>query len=169
MQRVQLAAEEISAMDLSESESINTSVGARLYLWKKAVQEIPSNLIMGVGREGRMESIQRWGTEANSAPIKSLGHLHNNYLGELFVNGLFGIACFMTFIVGLFYMVIRLRKKNSMAALSIAGILFIHSTSSWTNVNFAHNYYPTVLSVSVVLCLLLFMNSSFSDDVNLIN
>jgi hypothetical protein len=169
IQRIQLAAEEISALDHSKSESINTSVGARIYLWTRAVEEIQDNLIMGVGREGRMESIRRWGTEANSATIKSLGHLHNNYLGELFVNGLFGIACFMTFIVGLFYMVIRLRKKNSMAALSIAGILFIHSTSSWTNVNFAHNYYPTVLSVSVVLCLLLFMNSSFSDDVNLIN
>jgi O-antigen ligase len=156
-------------MDYSKSESINTSVGARLYLWKKAAVEIPDNLIMGVGLEGRMESIRRWSTEDNSATIKSLGHLHNNYLGGLFVHGLFGIASFMSFTAGLFYMVIRLRKKNSMAALGIAGILFIHSTSSWTNVNFAHNYYPTMLSVSVVLCFLLFMNSSFSDDVNLIN
>lgn len=157
IQRIQLAAKEISAMDYSKSESINTSVGARLYLWKKAAEEIQDNLIMGVGLEGRMESIRRWSTEDNSATIKSLGHLHNNYLGGLFVHGLFGIASFMSFAAGLFYMVIRLRKKNSMAALGIAGILVMHSTSSLTNVNFAHNYYPTTLSIAVACCFLLFV------------
>jgi hypothetical protein len=155
MQRVQLAAEEISAMDLSESESINTSVGARLYLWKKAVQEIPSNLIMGVGREGRMESIQRWGTEANSAPIKSLGHLHNNYIHDLYSQGLFGLGSFLSYLIGLIYMAARFIKYQPSAFLGIFGILFMHSTSSLTNVNFAHNYYPTTLSIAVACCFLL--------------
>ena len=163
-QRIQLAVNEISATNSSKAASIDTSVGARLYLWMRAVEEIPDHLLMGVGREERMASIQRWGTEAGSATVKSLGHLHNNYVEELFDQGLFGLGSFLSFLAGLFYMVMRLRKHEPMAALGIAGILFMHSTSSLTNVNFAHNYYPTMLSVAVSACLLLFMRTSSSDN-----
>jgi O-antigen ligase len=167
MQRIQLAANEISAMDSTKVARIDTSIGARLYLWKRAVEEIPDNLFIGVGREGRMASIQRWGTEAGSATIKSLGHLHNNYIEELFDQGLVGLGSFMSFLAGLFYMVMRLRKEQPMAALGMAGILFMHSSSSLTNVNFAHNYYPTMLSVAMTICLLLFMKTSGYDGATL--
>ena len=165
--RIQLAVNEISAIDSTKVATIDTSIGARLYLWKRAAEEIPDHLFMGVGREGRMASIQRWGTEAGSATIKSLGHLHSNYIEELFDQGLFGLGSFMSFLVGLFYMVMRLRKEKPMAALGMVGIFFMHSTSSVTNVNFAHNYYPTMLSVAVALCLLLFMKPFVSDDATL--
>jgi O-antigen ligase len=102
-----------------------------------------------------MASIQRWGAEANSAAAQTLGHLHNNYIEELFDQGLVGLGSFMSFLAGLLYMVIRLRKVQPMAALGIAGILFMHSTSSLTNVNFAHNYYPTSLSIAVFLCFII--------------
>ena len=166
-QRIQLAVNEISATNSSKAASIDTSVGARLYLWMRAVEEIPDHLLMGVGREERMASIQRWGTEAGSATVKSLGHLHNNYVEELFDQGLFGLGSFLSFLAGLFYMIIRLRKHQPMAAFGMAGILFMHSTSSLTNVNFAHNYYPTMLSVAVSVCLLLLMKTSDSDDATL--
>ena len=166
-QRIQLAMNEISVTNSSIAASIDTSVGARLYLWMRAAEEIPDHLFMGVGREERMASIQRWGAEAGSATVKSLGHLHNNYVEELFDQGLFGLGSFLTFLSGLFYMVMRLRKNQPMAALGMAGILFMHSTSSLTNVNFAHNYYPTMLSVAVSVCLLLFMKTSDSDDTTL--
>ncbi len=166
-QRVQLAASEISAMDSSQESRFDSSVGARIYLWKRALEEIPDHLLMGVGREVRMASIQRWGEQANSSMVKSLGHLHNNYLEELFDQGLFGLGSFLAFLAGLFYMVMRLRKDQPMAAVGMAGILFMHSSSSLTNVNFAHNYYPTVLSLAVSVCLLLFMRTSGSDDLNL--
>ena len=163
-QRIQLAVNEISAMDSSNEASMNTSVGVRLYLWTRAVKEVPDHLFLGVGREARMVSIQRWGAEVNSTAAQSLGHLHNNYVQELFDQGLFGLGSFLSFLAGLFYMVMRLRKHEPMAALGIAGILFMHSTSSLTNVNFAHNYYPTMLSVAVSACLLLFMRTSSSDN-----
>jgi O-antigen ligase len=156
--------EEFSAMDSAKEASMNTSVGVRLYLWKRAVEEVPDHLLMGVGREARMASIQRWGAEANSAAAQSLGHLHNNYVEELFDQGLFGLGSFLSFFAGLFYMVIRLRKDQPMTAFAMTGILFMHATSSLTNVNFAHNYYPTMLSVAVSVCLLLFMKTSGSDD-----
>jgi O-antigen ligase len=166
-QRVQLAVSEFSAIDSSHDSRFDSSVGARVYLWKRALEEIPDHLLMGVGREVRMASIQRWGEQANSSMVKSLGHLHNNYLEELFDQGLFGLGSFLAFLAGLLYMVMRLRKDQPMAAVGMAGILFMHSSSSLTNVNFAHNYYPTVLSVAVSVCLLLFMRTSGSDDPNL--
>jgi len=166
-QRIQLAVEEFSAMDSAKEASMNTSVGVRLYLWKRAVEEVPDHLVMGVGREARMASIQRWGAEANSTTAQSLGHLHNNYVEDLFDQGLVGLGSFMSFLAGLFYMVMRLRKDQPMAALGMSGILFMHSTSSLTNVNFAHNYYPTMLSVAVAVCLLLFMKPSISNDATL--
>ncbi len=167
--RIQLAVKEFSDTDISKAATINTSVGVRLYLWKRAVEEVPDHLLMGVGREERMAFIQRWGDAANSPTVKSLGHLHNNYIEELFDQGLFGLGSFLSFLAGLFYMVMRLRKDQPMAALGVAGILFMHSTSSLTNVNFAHNYYPTMLSVAVAVCLLLFMKPAVSDGVSLKN
>jgi O-antigen ligase len=165
-QRIQLAAEEFSAMDSTKEASMDTSVGVRLYLWKRAVEEVPDHLVLGVGREARMASIQRWGAEVNSTAAQSLGHLHNNYVEALFDQGLVGLGSFLSFLAGFFYMVIRLQKDRPMAALGIAGILFMHLTSSLTNVNFAHNYYPTMLSVAVTVCLLLFLkhSPSASDD-----
>ena len=166
-QRIQLAVQEFSAMDSTKEASLNTSVGARLYLWKRAVKEVPDHLFLGVGREARMASIQRWGAEVNSETAQKLGHLHNNYIHELFDQGLFGLGSFLSFMAGIFYMFMRLRKEQPMAALGMAGILFMHSTSNLTNVNFAHNYYPTMLSVAIVICLLLFMKPAVSDDVSL--
>jgi O-antigen ligase len=166
-QRIQLAVQDFSAMDSTKEASMNSSVGVRLYLWKRAIEEVPDHLVMGVGREARMASIQRWGAEVNSTAAQSLGHLHNNYVEELFDQGLFGLGSFLSFLAGLFYMVMRLRKYQPMAALGMAGILFMHSTSSLTNVNFAHNYYPTMLSVVVSVCLLLFMKTSDSDNATL--
>jgi O-antigen ligase len=168
-QRIQLAVEEFSTMDSAKEATMNTSVGVRLYLCKRAVEEIPDHLVMGVGREARLASIQRWGAEANSTTAQSLGHLHNNYVEDLFDQGLVGLGSFMSFLAGLFYMVMRLRKDQPMAALGMSGILFMHSTSSLTNVNFAHNYYPTILSVAVAVCLLLFMKTFVTDDVTLKN
>lgn len=164
-QRIQLAVKEFSAMDSSEEASMDTSVGVRLYIWKRAVQEVPDNLLMGVGRDARMASIQRWGVEVNSAAAQSLGHLHNNYVEELFDQGLFGLGSFLSFLAGLLYMVMRLRKEQPLAALGMSGIFFMHATSSLTNVNFAHNYYPTMLSVAMSVCLLLLTKDSGSDGV----
>jgi O-antigen ligase len=166
-QRVQLAVKEFSAMDGAKDASMDTSVGVRINLWKRAIAEVPEHLVMGVGREARMASIQRWGAESNSTAAQSLGHLHNNYIEELFDQGLFGLGSFLSFLAGLFYMVMRLRKEQPMAALGTAGILFMHASSSLTNVNFAHNYYPTMLSVAVAVCLLLFMKPAVSDGATL--
>lgn len=154
-QRIQLAVDEFSAVDSAKELGVNTSVGARVYLWNRAVEEVPNHLLMGVGREERMSSIQRWGDDASSSTIKGLGHLHNNYVHDLFEQGLIGLGSFIAYIVGLSLVIIRLRKYQPSAALGVFGVLVMHSSSSFTNVNFAHNYYPTSLSIALFLCFIL--------------
>jgi O-antigen ligase len=159
-QRIVLAVKEFSAADRSKEASIETSVGVRIYLWKRAIEEIPDNILLGVGHDEKMSSIRRWGIEANAPAASALGHLHNNYLEELFDQGLFGLGSFLSFFAGLFYMVVHFRKEQPMAALGITGIFFMHASGNFTNVNFAHNYYPTMLSVAIFLCFLLLANST---------
>jgi O-antigen ligase len=163
VQRIQLAVKEFSALDTTKESSISTSVGTRIYIWSRALDEVPGHVLLGVGHVTKMSAIKRWGIEANSPAVSVLGHLHNNYIEELFDQGLFGLGSFLSFFVGLFWMIAILRKNQPMAAFGISGILFMHAASSLTNVNFAHNYYPTMLSVAVSFCLLLFMNPSGSD------
>jgi O-antigen ligase len=160
LKRIQLAVEEYSAMEHQKVASVNTSVGARIYLWTRAVEVVPAHLVMGVGGEDLKESIQRWGIDADSSTIKGLKHLHNNYLENLYGQGLFGLSSFLSYIAGLAYIGIRYLKSQKVFSLGIFGILFMHSTSSMTNVNFAHNYYPTVLSISVACCFILLINNN---------
>jgi hypothetical protein len=112
---------------------------------------------MGVGGDALRASIQRWGVEGGSSTVKRLGHLHNNYIHDLYGQGLFGLGSFLSYMIGLIYVAVRLIKYQPAAALGISGIFFMHSSSSLTNVNFAHNYYPTTLSIAVACCFLLFI------------
>lgn len=165
MQRIEQAYIEILAIRSERAIKADTSIGIRLFLWDKAINEIPKNLWLGLNHFKAYQEIQQWGVDANAPAIKSIGHIHNNYLDIIFDRGLFGLGSFLSFIVGLLYMTLRLFKSRPYASLGIAGIFFMHSISSLTNVNFAHNYYPTMLSVAVSVCLILFTNSSDTDGV----
>jgi hypothetical protein len=52
-------------------------------------------------------------------------------------------------------MVRKLRKENDTLlkdiAAGVVSVLLIHATSGLSNVNFAHNYYPTALSLAITL------------------
>lgn len=156
IQRIELAAAELAHSASTTADAADSSVGARVYMWKRAVEEIPDNLLFGVGRDARIAAIQRWGSEANAPIVVRLRHLHNDYLQSLFDHGLFALFSFLTLIAGIFLMIFRLQKENPLASLGLAGILFTHASTSLTNMNFAHNYYPTMLSISISLCFFLY-------------
>jgi O-antigen ligase len=102
-----------------------------------------------------MALIRKWGEEASSPVVKSLGHLHNEYLHTLLDHGLWGLASFLSYSLGLVLIVRKLRAagdiRNKSLAAGFASVLFLQSSAELTNMNFAHNYYPTILSLAVTL------------------
>jgi len=153
--RVELAANQAQDFFRNAPDTQNTSVGVRLHLWRQSLPEITSNLAWGVGKEQRFALINQWGKELNSHVIPHLGHVHNDYLQTLLEHGLWGLASFLSYTVGLLLAARTLWHgglKNQ--ALVIGSIAIMHSIASITNVNFAHNYYPTLLSLSVSITLL---------------
>ncbi len=153
--RAVTASTELSAYIRGDDTSVNTSIGARLHMWTLSIPVIVDNLPWGIGKDERLAQIQRWGAELNSPVIKSLGHLHNEYLQTLLENGLFGLASFLSYAVGLLLVAKRLWNGNlKVSAQAIVAITAMHSLAEVTNMNFAHNYYPTLLSLSVTVTLL---------------
>ena len=98
--------------------------------------------------------MRQWGQDAKSDVVKQLGHVHNEYLHQLIDHGLWGLSSQFVYLGGLLLISWQMLKKgHKTAALSLSGIAFIHLTASLTNVNFAHNYYTTSLSLFVGLSL----------------
>ena len=155
LERMQIALPEWQASQRSSALGANTSVGARLYIWQRSLGAFTQSPLIGYGREGRLMQMRQWGEEASSPVVKSLGHLHNEYLQTLLDHGLWGMASLLSYSLGLVFMVRKLRaigdiQDKSLAA-GLASVLFLHMSAELTNVNFAHNYYPTILSLAVTM------------------
>jgi O-antigen ligase len=155
LQSIQIAWPEFESSLVSASKSADTSIGARLYMWQRSLVSINESPLIGYGRSDRMALIRKWGEEASSPVVKSLGHLHNEYLHTLLDHGLWGLASFLSYSLGLVLIVRKLRAagdiRNKSLAAGFASVLFLHSSAELTNMNFAHNYYPTILSLAVTL------------------
>jgi O-antigen ligase len=153
--RVAVAKSELGAYIQGDPDSINTSVGTRLRMWSLSAPVIVDNLPWGIGKDERLALIHRWGEELNRPGMKSLGHLHNEYLQTLLENGLWGLASFLSYTVGMLFAARRLWQSDlKVSSKALVAIAAMHSLAELTNMNFAHNYYPTLLSVGVAITLL---------------
>jgi O-antigen ligase len=163
--RIALAKEEAVAFVISKPGNQNTSVGARLHMWSEASPIIASNLTWGIGKEARLAYIRQWGQELKSPVIQSLGHVHNEYLQTLLEHGLWGLASFLSYTIGILLAARTLwRARIKVQALTLGSIAAMHSVVEITNMNFAHNYYPTLLSLSVTVTLMAAMLTHLSQD-----
>ena len=155
LQRMQIAWPEFESSQVSAAQGANTSVGARLYMWERSLDAIKESPWIGYGRAGRIAHIRQWGDEATSPTVKSLGHLHNEYLQTLMDHGLWGLASLLSYSLGMVLMARKLRASHDVRhkalAAGLAGVVLMLMSSGLTNMNFAHNYYPTVLSLAVTL------------------
>lgn len=151
---LQDALSEIRVSLQSTSQGANSSVGARLYMWQNSLIAIQESPWLGYGRDTRKKFLLDWAEAAQSDEVKRLGHVHNEYLNQWLDHGLFGLSSQLLYLSGLIYMAWQLLRKNHhTAAWSLAGMAFMHMTSSLTNVNFSHNYYTASLSLFIGLSL----------------
>jgi O-antigen ligase len=138
----------------------DSSMGARVYLWSLAWKSIQESPWIGIGGSERLKRIKIAGAELPTAErerfaaVRSVGHVHNQYLHSAMDGGLVGLASVVAVLVGLGVAAYLLRRTDPVALRQMQGILFLHATASLTNVNLAHNYYAIMLSLSVALILL---------------
>lgn len=153
-QSLQDAIEEVRASSQSTAQGSNSSVGSRIYMWQNSLIAIYASPWIGHGHDSRKKLIQEWAEKAQSSEVKRLGHVHNEYLHQWIDHGLWGLTSQILLLLGLILMAGKLLQKNQhIAACSLAGMAFIHMTSSLSNVNFSHNYYTASLSLFVGLSL----------------
>lgn len=155
LQRIQAAVQEVELSQESLEAGANSSVGARLFMWSHSVPFIAQSPWLGHGQEARKAAIKNWGQAANSAEVLSLGHAHNEYLHTLMDHGLWGLASLLSYAFGMLWICVRMWKSGHLTqAWAMGGVLFMHVTTGLTNVNLAHNYYPTMLSLVIGLVLM---------------
>lgn len=134
-------------------EGANSSVGARLFLWQQAWAAIQAQPLLGYGAESTVLQIENWGRSIQSEEVMRLGHLHNEFLDAWMTHGVLGLMSSLTWPLGLIWMCVSLRKSHPETSLMLWGIVWVHASASLSNVNLAHNYYGTVLSLCIGLAL----------------
>lgn len=154
IQSIQEAVEQLRVSDQSIEQGANSSVGARIYMWSRSLESIQASPWIGLGHDGRKQALAQWAQDAHSSEIKQLGHVHNEYLHQLIDHGVWGLASQLGYLLAWLGMVVQLRRaRQTLAALSLGGVAFVHLTSSFSNVNFSHNYYTAALSLFISLSL----------------
>jgi O-antigen ligase len=148
------AVNEIRISQQSTSAGANSSVGARLYMWEQSLLAIRESPWIGYGHDNRKNLLHEWAEAASSDEIKRLGHVHNEFLHQLIDHGIWGLMSQLLYLGGLIFISWKLFKNQIfVAAVSLSGLVFMHMTSSLTNVNFAHNYYTASFSLFIGLSL----------------
>jgi O-antigen ligase len=145
----------MSAPSLPQAQVINTSVGARLYMWRMALKEVGDAPLLGHGSKARIAWIHQLGESDGSDAIKSLDHLHSDPLTTLFDHGLVGLLSYLSLAIALAWVALRRKYADTLLPWSLAGVLWMHLSSGLTNMNFGHNYYGVMLALSLALAWIL--------------
>jgi O-antigen ligase len=153
----------VASHDLSKVETAsnyNTSMGTRLYLWSLACKGIEESPWLGIGKKARLWRIHHAGEELPAAEqprlsyVRTMGHVHNDYLNAALDGGIPGLASLLVWIGGLLLVARRAARVDPLAARQLRGVVFVVAISGLTNVNFAHNYYAVMLALVVAVILL---------------
>ena len=152
LSRVKEVVTELGLTSASSGIAPNSSNGARMVLWKAGLSAFKNHWFLGLGFTGGKELIQQAAQESQSETVKSLGHFHNDYIHTAVEFGLFGLLSFLCYCVGLAWCAWRLYRAGfTQVAAGMCAVLTMHMGTAMSNTNFAHNYYPTILSLAISL------------------
>lgn len=123
----------------------DTSVGARLELWKAAFLEIKQKPILGWGVKGGIAERKELAAKGEIDPfVSGFGHVHNQILNNFVEQGILGVlGLFLVFFVPFWLFCKELIRTQNLEIrlVSCLGIIHIISVVSYglTQVFFAHN------------------------------
>jgi len=143
-----------------DTADYNSSLGARVYLFRTAWQGIQESPWIGLGPTELLRRIRHAGEQlppdqrARLEHVRQLGHAHNQYLNDTMEGGLLGLGALLALIAGMAVAAVRLGRINPVAGQQMAGLLVMHATAGLSNVNLMHTYYVVMLSLCIVLVFL---------------
>lgn len=153
--RAQQVITELGLTGASSGIASNSSNGARILLWKAGINAFQDHWFIGLGFTAGKELIQQTAQQSQSETVKALGHFHNDYIHTAVEFGLFGLLSYLSYCVGMAWCAWRLHMASHIkVAAGMYAVLAMHMSTAMSNMNFAHNYYPTILSLTISLLLL---------------
>jgi len=155
VQRAQMVVQETGHADPQQGFDPNSSNGARILLWQAGLNAFQDHWLLGVGFDGAKELIQQTAKHRQSDTLLTLGHYHSDYIHTATEFGILGLIGFLALGTGMAWMAWQLHRSGHIStALGMLALLLMHLSTALSNMNFAHNYYPTLLSISIGLLLL---------------
>lgn len=156
--RLRLATKEMT--QALKTQDFNSSLGARVYLTQLAWRYFTDSPWGGVGAQQRLALINGAGLDLppsqseRLAHVRTLGHVHNQYLHHAMDNGVIGLAGFLALLAGMVWISARMHAASRVTSHQMMFITLSHAVGSLTNVNLAHNYYALMWGLSVALIFL---------------
>lgn len=160
----QIERAKIEIANFGKEGNADTSVGARLELWKASWISIQEKPIFGWGYTGAKEERKKQGEQGILAEYPaSLGHAHNQYINDTLERGIIGLFSLLgIFLLPLWqYFKAYRESENNLEVKTLATLGIIHITSvmsyGLTQVFFAHNsgnmfyFFLTVLFYAMLL------------------
>lgn len=137
------AAQESNAAISNHPNATDTSIGARIILWRHAWESAKISGPMGIGIEARRELIRSWAEQYGSATLRSLGHVHQEHLNAWLDHGIAGLLVSLTttlvpLVLGIFHC-----RLHPAAGWTLIGWSAVIGFGGLTNVNTAHNYFTS--------------------------
>ena len=134
-----------------------SSSGIRLTVYKTGIAHLLDSPWTGLGPQKTKQVIREALVESGVAHevVQTIGHLHNDLLHPWLEFGWWGLGGYLAYAVGLVLMAHNFFTKsfNRIPAIGLLAVLCTHLATGMSNMNFAHNYYPVMLSISVGLIL----------------
>jgi O-antigen ligase len=124
----------------------DTSIGARINLWRSSIHSIFVNPILGLGsqeKDYREELAQQGVIDKGTA---YWDHYHNQYIDILVKQGFIGLI-FLTILM--FYPLTQLRKMNIISSSIVLGVLSTFWVASMTDIPVSHTQ-PLIMFIALI-------------------
>ena len=150
----------------------DSSVGARLEMWKGALTLFSEHPVAGIGRANYNRGLNMLVDEGRIDPtMREYYHAHNEFLNALATQGLLGgLALFFLYAAPLYFFTRQLREPGMHRPYALAGVLLVLSFIDFglTQVMFAHHIGSAFYAVNVCalagLCLSARYDGQRADD-----
>ncbi|RMD91711.1 MAG: O-antigen ligase domain-containing protein [Alphaproteobacteria bacterium] len=126
------------------------SLGARLRIWRPALEAVSEAPLLGHGRAEAKAAVRRH-IPPEDGFARGLAHVHNDYLAHLVAFGVGGLV----FILGFLLAVVQAGRRSPLPGMRIFGTAFAAMLASYMGFDVVFNLDPTMGLWSLALAMML--------------